>query len=451
MASILSPVVAQSLNKPVDQPPFDPTVDCAAGSEIVQHLRHLDQALKVYTPSSPNYETLRSVYNKQITARPQAICRPTTVAQVQAIVRASTQLGVPLARHAGHAGDGLVDSLSHDLKTINVGGGTFTRNLVGFLDTHDLVTASSTAGCIGWTGWALSGGYGPLNSYAGFGADNIVSAKVVTADGNVVDAGANDDLLWGIRGAGGSLGIVVESTVQTYAVPTMLGGQVQYKQGESAKALLGLQRLLEAGVPEELGLQLELSQQVVNVIVGWVGDVEEGQEWLNMVRGLAEVQLDTVEQTTLNALQGLTTKDIPLSAHTATRGVSITRMTPEVIDILQQSLSEAGASYTVTGLLNYGRSAQTNSSASFGLREPHAQLFVNAYDELARMADASGWVNGLANRIQNTGQAMEASYASFAAPGDKVNESFGDGLDKLRELKAEIDPSNVFRGLWKAE
>lgn len=126
-------------------------------------------------------------------------------------------------------------------------------------------------------------------------------------------------------------------------------------------------------------------------------------------------------------------------------------MTPEVIDILQQSLSEAGASYTVTGLLNYGRSAQTNSSTSFGLRKPHVQLFVNAYDEPARMADASGWVNGLANRIQSTGQAMEASYASFAAPEDKVNESFGDGLDKLRELKAEVDPSNVFRGLWKAE
>lgn len=328
MASILSPVVAQSLNKPVDQSlnagagfrnlqtPFDPTVDCATESEIVQHLRHLDSALKVYTPSSPNYETLRSVYNKQISARPQAICRPTTVAQVQAIVRASTQLGVPLAvRAIGHAFFGqscIADSvmldmremdsltLSHDLKTVNVGGGVLTRNLIGFLDTHDLVTASSTAGCVGWMGWALAGGYGLLNSYAGFGADNIVSAKVVTADGNVVDTAADDDLLWGLRGAGGSLGIVVESTVRTYAVPTMLGGQIQYKKGESAKALLGLQRLLEAGVPEELCLQLELSQKdagmAVNVIAGWVGDAEEGQKWLDMVRGLAEVQLDTVQQ-----------------------------------------------------------------------------------------------------------------------------------------------------------
>jgi len=139
-----------------------------------------------------------------------------------------------------------------------------------------------------------------LNSYTGFGADNIVSARVVTADGNVVDAAANDDLLWGLRGAGGSMGIVVESTVRTYAVSTMLGGQIQYKQGESAKALLGLQRLLEAGVPQELCLQIELSQKdagmAVDVIAGWLGDADEGQKWLDMVRGLAEVQLDTVEQ-----------------------------------------------------------------------------------------------------------------------------------------------------------
>jgi len=126
-------------------------------------------------------------------------------------------------------------------------------------------------------------------------------------------------------------------------------------------------------------------------------------------------------------------------------------MTPEIIEILQQSLSHTGASYTITGLLNYARSGQTNSATSFGLRGAHVQLFINACDEPERMADASGWVNGLADLIQSTGQAMEASYSSFAAPGDNVNESFGDGLDKLRELKAKVDPSNVFSGLWKAE
>lgn len=134
-ASVFSPVVAQSLNKPVDQclsagtgfrnlrAPFDPIVDCAAGSEIVQCLRHLDSALKVYSPSSPNYEALRSVYNKQITARPQAICRPTTVAQVQAIVRASTELGVPLAvRAIGHAFFGqscVADSVMLDMREMD--------------------------------------------------------------------------------------------------------------------------------------------------------------------------------------------------------------------------------------------------------------------------------------------------------------------------------------------
>lgn len=128
-------------------------------------------------------------------------------------------------------------------------------------------------------------------------------------------------------------------------------------------------------------------------------------------------------------------------------------MTPKIIDILQQSLTNAQTSYTVTGLLNYGRSVQAKQPASFGLRAPHVQLFINACnDESVRMDDAFGWVNGLADQIQATEQAMDGSYASFAAPGDKVDESFGAGLDKLRELKGAVDPENVFRfGLWKTK
>lgn len=291
---------------------FNPTTDCQAGGAIVQQLHSIDPSLKIYTLSSPHYETLRSVYNEQVTARPQAIVRPTTTAQVQAVVRTASNLNVPLAvRAIGHAfwaSSCVEDSvmldmreldsltLSHDQKTVQVGGGTLTRNLIGFLDAHGLVTASSTAGRIGWTGWALWGGYGPMNSYTGFGVDNILSAKIVTADGNVVEADGSSELLWGIRGAGASLGVVVETTVRTYEMPAMLGGRIQYKQGQTTKALTALQHLLEQGVPQELCLQLELSGQALDLIVGWMGELNEGQKWLDTVRGVADVGLDTVEK-----------------------------------------------------------------------------------------------------------------------------------------------------------
>lgn len=146
---------------------------------------------------------------------------------------------------------------------------------------------------------------------------------------------------------------------------------------------------------------------------------------------------------TFNALQGTTTQSIPLSAHTATRGVSIPQLTPEIITILEKSL--ANTQYTVTGLLNYGQSAQANASSSFSLRQPHVQLFINACDEVAQMATASSWVNGLADQLKATGQTMKASYASFAAPEESVDDVFGAELAKLQELKDQVDPENVFQ------
>lgn len=63
--------------------------------------------------------------------------------------------------------------------------------------------------------------------------------------------------------------------------------------------MLGLQRLIEQGVPEELCLQLELSNRngmAVDLIAGWMGDLNEGQKWMDIVRHIAETELDTFEQ-----------------------------------------------------------------------------------------------------------------------------------------------------------
>lgn len=188
-------------------------------------------------------------------------------------------------------------------------------------------------------------------------------------------------------------------------------------------------------------MQLELSGNAVNLIVGWVGDLEVGEKWVDIVRGIAEVEQDSVEQTTFNALQGLTSKDIPVSTHAATRGVSVLRLTPEIIDMLEISLSKK-SNYTVTGLLNYGRSAQANSDSAFSQRDPHVLLFVNAIDEAANMEAAANWVNGLADQLKVTDQAMQTSYASFAQPQERM---FGGDFERLAGLKERVDPHNVFR------
>ena len=78
---------------------------------------------------------------------------------------------------------------------------------------------SGTIASVGYTGWATLGGYGPLTSHYGMGVDQIIGAKVVNANGRIWDA--DEEMLVGIRGGGGSLGIIVELTIKVYPISTV--------------------------------------------------------------------------------------------------------------------------------------------------------------------------------------------------------------------------------------
>lgn len=295
---------------------FDASVDVQGSEPIIQAiLSAAPPDLKLYTRSSPRYESLRGIYNKLITAQPLVICRPNTIAQICAIVRVAGQHKVPLAvRCGGHDvwGRGCIaDSITIDMRemdsqvlaqdeqTVSIGGGVSSRNFVGFLDAHGLCTANGTAGNVGWTGWAIWGGYGPLNSYVGLGVDNILGAKVVMANGELVDA--DEELLWGIRGAGGNLGVIVETTVRVYSMPKILAGVIGYAWEEAEKVLLGYQALLDKGVPHALCGQMGFvkTQRGIGMFLLYVWpdvDMEEGRKWLEIVRKLGTVVVDTVAE-----------------------------------------------------------------------------------------------------------------------------------------------------------
>lgn len=298
--------------------PFDPTVDTKDAPSIIKDLHAADASLKVYTRSSPNFETLRGVYNKLITHQPLAICRPQTIEQIQLIVRTARAASPPVPivpRCGGHDvyGRGLKpDSLSIDMReldtqtlaedrqSIRIGGGVTSQNFVGFLDEHGLCTANGTAGNVGWTGWAVWGGYGPFNDYVGLGVDNILSARLVLADGSLVEAGPGSELLWGVRGAGGSLGVIVDVTVKVYPMPVILAGFIAYQWGESDKVLSGLQDLLDRGIPDTMCLQMGFMKTKwgvgMSLIFAWPDSetLDEGRTWLETVRELGAIQVDTV-------------------------------------------------------------------------------------------------------------------------------------------------------------
>lgn len=208
-----------------------------AALALVQELKTAHPTITVLLRSDPAFEATSKCYI--ITPNPNCLglARPKSAEEVGALVKFCTTRSLPfVVRVGGHdcsARSQIPDALMIDLReichvrvdeddaaapgkqrTAKVGGGCLISGLLDELEKYGLVTPVGTISSVGYLGWAYVGGYGPLSSVYGMGLDQIVGAKVVTAAGERVEA--DKDLLKGIRGAAGALGVVVEVTIKVF-------------------------------------------------------------------------------------------------------------------------------------------------------------------------------------------------------------------------------------------
>ena len=277
-------------------------------------------SLKLYTRSSPHFDALKSVWNlKYAHNEPLALIRATTVSEVSTIIKFCVADNIPLAvRSGGHDlfGRSIVPDavildirelnsieVAEDEKTVVIGGGTLTLDLVNFLDAKGLVTPTSLAGIVGWAGWAFAGGFGPLINTYGLGVDQIVSARIVTADGEVKEA--DHELLWGVKGAGGAFGVITELTVRVHCLRKMLGGMVLFQFDQARKVIEAVQDIFETEtIPKELCVGVHFSKRggapMLSMAFSWISeDLEEGRKWLERIKGLGVVMMDMVSESGL--------------------------------------------------------------------------------------------------------------------------------------------------------
>src|SRR5690606_28561806 len=130
---------------------------------------------------------------------------------------------------------------------VRVGPGATLAELDAATAAHGLVVPTGINSTTGIAGLTLGGGFGWLTRALGLTIDSLVSAEVVTADGRILRASAEEhpDLFWALRGGGGNFGIVTEFEFRTHeAGPDLLSGLIVLPFDRAAEAL----RLFQATV-----------------------------------------------------------------------------------------------------------------------------------------------------------------------------------------------------------
>lgn len=195
------------------------------------------------TPQSPDFEELRLGFVVNESRVPAIVVRPRSAEDVAALIALLTKNNLSFTvRVGGHDMSGrsqVTDGVTIDLREIShvhvdvesltarLGGGVICMNMLEELQKHNVITPYGVTPSVGQVGWASFGGYGLLSSKYGLGVDQIVGAKIVDAEGKILDA--DETLLTGIRGGGGSFGVIVELTVKVYPQDQVGVGSRKYE------------------------------------------------------------------------------------------------------------------------------------------------------------------------------------------------------------------------------
>jgi FAD/FMN-containing dehydrogenase len=272
---------------------------------------------EIVLPGDPGYDSARAVWNGMIDRRPALVVRPTTSAEVLEAVRFAREQDLLIAvKSGGHSipgfstcDDGIVIDLSAmrgaqidpERRVARVNGGALLEDLDEAAQAVGLVCPVGVVSHTGAAGLTLGGGMGRLQRRFGLTIDNLQSVELVTADGRIVraDGTENDDLFWGLRGAGANFGIATTFEYRLHPLDNpVTHGAIVHPIDRAAELAALLQETL-AGGPEELwasyGLAYDGGEPRAQVMVLHSGKPEAAERDLAGLRAFGPPVEDSVE------------------------------------------------------------------------------------------------------------------------------------------------------------
>ncbi|MCH7992651.1 MAG: FAD-binding oxidoreductase, partial [Gemmatimonadetes bacterium] len=270
------------------------------------------------TPASDGYDEARSMWNAMIDRRPGLIVDCRTEGDVIHAVKFAAEHRLLLSIYgAGHniAGNAVCDGglmisfqnmkavdVDADSRTVRVEPGATLGELDAATQVHALAVPTGINSTTGIAGLTLGGGFGWISRKYGMTIDNLLSARVVLADGSVVVASEseNTDLFWGLRGGGGNFGVVTSFEFRAHPVgPEILSGLIVHPLSDAPQVLRAYRDFVK-DAPDEVTAWVVLRKapplpflpedvhgtEIVILAAMYTGDMADGEAALAPLRAI---------------------------------------------------------------------------------------------------------------------------------------------------------------------
>ncbi len=428
---------------------------------------------------SPNYDEARTIWNAMIDRRPGLIVRCCGAADAMSAVRFARKHGVMVAvRSGGHniAGNaicdgGLVIDLSQ-MKSVRVDPaakrawvepGATLGDLDKETQAFGLAVPTGINSTTGIAGLTLGGGFGWITRKFGLTIDNLISADVVTAEGNRLQASAteNADLFWALRGGGGNFGIVTAFVFELHKLaPQVLTGLVVHSLAD-ATALLPQYRRAIADAPDELtcwGVMRKApplpfipaewhGREVLILAMCLIGETG-GEKGLAELRTLGKPIAEFVGPCPFVAWQAAFDGLLAPGARNYWKSHDLAELSDKVIAVAVDSVSSLPGPECEVFLAHVGGAAGriARDATAFPQRATHFVMNVHArWRDVGMDNVCIGWAKALFSAAAPC--ASGTAYVNFMPydEPERVEAAYGANYRRLSDIKRHYDPGNFFR------
>jgi FAD/FMN-containing dehydrogenase len=429
----------------------------------------------VIRPEDPAYETARLVHNAVYDKRPSLIVRAASSADVARTVIFAREHGLEIAVRggshslAGHSTTegGIVLDLGA-MKGLHIDAerrlawaqpGLTAGEYTAAAAAHGLATPFGDTGSVGIGGLTLGGGIGWLVRKYGLTIDALVSVDVVTADGRLVTASADEhsELFWAVRGGGGNFGVVTRFQFRLYPIEqTLLGAMLLPPTREVLQSLVPI----AASAPDELTTisflmsappapfvpEALVGQPVLAIMFVYAGDPADGfaaiAPFKEVATPLAEMAAPLPYPVIYEFAKGGEER-----GPSVIRSLFLDTLDDDAIDTILAFTATPSSPHAMTQIRVLGGAASRVPASETAFAHRAATVLValiTPFEDVAETATHEAWTAAYFEALR---PAASGVYSNFLANegAARVHEAYPGGTyQRLAQVKRQYDPANLF-------